>query len=56
MASFVGVGRCAEGRESKGKDKGEGEVNGDGGSSGGKGEEGHNIGGVSGGGTSMMII
>ncbi len=46
----VDVGRRAKGRESKGKDEGEGNVNGNSGSNGGKGEEGHNIGGVSGGG------
>jgi hypothetical protein len=46
----VNVGRRAKGRESKGKDESNGNVNGNGGSNGGKGEEGHNVGGVSGGG------
>jgi hypothetical protein len=46
----VDVGRRAEGRESKGEDKGEGDVNGDGRSNGGEEEEGHNVGGVSRGG------
>ncbi len=36
----VDVGRRAKGRESKGKDEGEGDVNGDGGSKGDEGEEG----------------
>ncbi len=46
----VDVGRRAKGRDSNGKGKGKGNVNGDGGSNGGEGEEGHNIGEVSGGG------
>ncbi len=42
----VNVGRCAVGREFKGKDEGEGNVNGDGGSNGDEGEEGDNVGAI----------
>ncbi len=42
----VDVGRRAEGRESKGKDEGEGDVNGDGGSNSDEGEEGDDIGAI----------
>jgi hypothetical protein len=53
----VDVGRHTKGRESKGKDEGGGNINSNNGLNGGKGEEGHNVGGVYlGGGTSMMII
>jgi hypothetical protein len=43
-------GDAPRGGRAKNKDEGEGNVNGDGGSNGGEGEEGHDIGGVSGGG------
>jgi hypothetical protein len=46
VPQVVNVGRCAEGRESKGKPKGEGDVNGDGGSNGDEGEEGDDIGAI----------
>jgi hypothetical protein len=42
----VDVGRRAKGRESKGKDEGEGDVNGDGGSNGDEGEEGDDVGAI----------
>jgi hypothetical protein len=42
----VDVGRRAEGRESKGKDEGEGDINGDGGSNGDEGEEGEDVGAI----------
>jgi hypothetical protein len=42
----VNVGRRAEGRESKGKDEGEGDVNGNGGLNGDKGEEGDDVGAI----------
>jgi hypothetical protein len=46
----VNVGRCTKGRESKGEDEGKGYVNGNSRSNDSKGKEGHNVGGVSGGG------
>jgi hypothetical protein len=42
----VDVGRRAEGRESKGKDEGEGDVNSDGGSNSDEGEEGDDVGAI----------
>ncbi len=50
VTQAVDVGRHAEGRESKGEDEGESDVNGNGGIMGGQREEGHKVGGVSGGG------
>jgi hypothetical protein len=43
----IGMGGPAEGRESEGRDKGKGNVNGDRRWNSGKGGEGHNVGGVS---------